>query len=400
MKKYGLLFIAMLFVASTPFIMGEEGQTEDIALLVSDNLADSAVAESIASQYASISIYYIEWGVYDQSVVDAIMEQSPTKVIILGGPMAVVTEVEEALSDLDVERIGGMDREETSLMAMQQFTNRYTQRNRVVVANGADEASIALALKSSLNAGCPMVFDDGTGLGASQRSQLEDTGITSIGRAGQGQGHGQDESVDEQSLQQYAQEAMTAAEEALNSLAAGDGDDASTAFTVLHANAIRKLESARNAYEEGNYGRAFGLAHAAQSMAQNALRKGPGENPTMGNLATKAEDWLETVTAMYDEAREEYASAEDPDEDVGALLDSAAEYIASATTCFEAGDYQCTISELALAKADIQRAKSGLGNGNGQGGPSNPGNNVPSETPGNGAPPENPGNGNGGGNKP
>lgn len=390
----------MLLVASIPLLMAAEEDGEDIALLVSDNLADSAVAESIANQYESLSIYYIEWGTFDQSVVDAILEQSPTQVIILGGPMAVVPEVEEALSSLDVVRIGGMDREETSLMAMQRFANRYQQQNRIVVANGAEESAIALALKSSLEAGTPMVFDNGMGLGEQRRTMLEDEGITSFGRAGKGQGYGQDESVDEQSLGQYAQQAIMDAENALNSLAAGDGDNASTAFTVLHANAIRKLESAQSAYGEGNYGRAFGLAHAAQSMAQNALRKGPGENPTMGNLATKAEDWLETVTAMYDEAREEYASAEDPDEDVGALLDSAAEYIASATTCFEAGDYQCTISELALAKADIQRAKSGLGNGNGQGGPSNPGNNVPSETPGNGAPPENPGNGNGGGNKP
>jgi hypothetical protein len=110
----------------------------------------------------------------------------------------------------------------------------------------------------------------------------------------------------------------------------------------------------------------------------------------MGNLATKAEDWLETVTAMYDEAREEYESAEDPDEEIGALLDEAAAHIDTATTCFEEGDYQCTINELALAKADIQNAKRELGAGNGPGG---------SPGQGNGAP-ENPGNGNGQGNKP
>jgi putative cell wall-binding protein len=390
MKKYGILCIAMLLVASIPLIMGAEEDGGDVALLVSDNLADSAVAESIANQYESLSIYYIEWGTYDQSVVDAILEQSPTQVIILGGPMAVVPEVEQALSGLDVIRIGGMDREETSLMAMQRFANRYQQQNRVVVANGAEESAIALALKSSLEAGTPMVFDDGMGLGEQRRAMLEDEGITAFGRAGKGQGHGQDESVDEQSLGQYAQQAITDAENALNSLAAGDGDNASTAFTVLHANAIRKLESAQTAYGEGNYGRAFGLAHAAQSMAQNALRKGPGENPTMGNLATKAEDWLETVTAMYDEAREEYESAEDPDEEIGALLDEAAAHIDTATTCFEEGDYQCTINELALAKADIQNAKRELGAGNGPGG---------SPGQGNGAP-ENPGNGNGQGNKP
>lgn len=115
--------VALMLFAAIPYVAAE---TETGMILVSDTNADCAVAETLADESGATIITTV-WGDFEQSVIDSIIETSPEEVIIIGGPMAVVEGYETQLEEngINVTRLGGQTRQQTSLTVFNQYRNRY-----------------------------------------------------------------------------------------------------------------------------------------------------------------------------------------------------------------------------------------------------------------------------------
>ncbi|MCD6558311.1 MAG: YfdX family protein [Palaeococcus sp.] len=100
-------------------VHGVSAQTSTIVILVSDNEADSAVADNIG-ELLNASVVETAWGAYDPKVSAQIVEKEPDFVIIIGGELAVPAEYEEDISTMGIETIrwAGQNREETSFRAV------------------------------------------------------------------------------------------------------------------------------------------------------------------------------------------------------------------------------------------------------------------------------------------
>ncbi len=371
----------VLLLGSTIPVAFADDSSETTVLLVSNNLADSAVAESIANQIEDVIIFYTEWGQFVPSVADAIAQLCPSQVLILGGPMAVVSEYESALAGLDVVRIGGEDRKETSFMAMEGLINRYSLKNKVVVANGGDENAIATALNESFKAGCPIIFINGNEVSNETKGKLKKEGITSYSLALGADGEDEEEPEDPEDepeeedvvdvdVMARAQEMISLAEESINALLASITDNPSTAVMVLSANAVNKLERAIAAMEEGKYGRAYGLSNAANTLANNAIRildssseEGDSSGTMLGNLAQKALDWIAEVSDKRDAAYESYGDTLVDYPEVADMLSQVDGLITNAQQYYDAGDYESALNELIKAKEILHNVSTNDSNG-------------------------------------
>ncbi|MHC1599149.1 MAG: hypothetical protein ACXQT0_06225 [Candidatus Methanofastidiosia archaeon] len=375
-----LAFMVLLLGSTIPVAFAGDS-SETTVLLVSNNLADSAVAESISNQMEDVIIFYTEWGQFVPSVVDAIVQLCPSQVLILGGPMAVVSEYESALEGLDVVRIGGKDREETSFMAMKGLINRYLLKHKVVVANGADENAIATALNESLKAGCPIVFITGNEVSNETKGKLKKDGITSyslaLGAEGEDEETPEDQEEDPEEegvvdidVMARAQEMIALAEESISVLTASITDNPPTAVMVLYANAVNKLERAIAAMEEGKYGRAYGLSNAANTLANNAVRildssfeEEDSSGTMLGNLAQKALDWITEVSDKRDAAYEAYGDTLVDYPEIADMLTQVDELITNTQQYYNAGDYESALNELIKAKEILHNVSTYDSNG-------------------------------------
>lgn len=114
-------------------------------ILVSDNSADYATALQLA-EALNATVITTEWGIYNESVVSEILNLSPDKVIVVGGPLAVVnnytTELEN--NNIEVIRVGGQDRYQTNGLVLEQFKNQIRERfnNTACVCHGFDEVAL------------------------------------------------------------------------------------------------------------------------------------------------------------------------------------------------------------------------------------------------------------------
>lgn len=106
-------------------------------LLVSDNNADFAVASAISSDI-NAAVVLTKWGSYNESVLSAIINASPRKVVIIGGKAAVPETYIDALKNagIDVKVVGGKTRQETSIEAYKEF-KKELKKKPIVVAGMA-----------------------------------------------------------------------------------------------------------------------------------------------------------------------------------------------------------------------------------------------------------------------
>lgn len=118
---------------------GEWGQTAIVASGGDSNFAD-ALSISPYSNFAKAPIFLASktTGLNSESI-DAILNDGFTKVLIVGGTAAVPTVVETQLADMEVERLGGADRYETSSLLAEyshDISDGELSFDKLVVATG------------------------------------------------------------------------------------------------------------------------------------------------------------------------------------------------------------------------------------------------------------------------
>lgn len=151
---FGLLVIGMTFGVEGAYASETQAATAEgvTVILVSDNVADSAIAQYLANLTGAV-VVTTTWGAYDPNVTAEILAYAPDKVVIIGGPKAVV---DEYITDLEeygitVYRWWGKNRYETNIAVINNATKVLGLRfNATVVAPGNDSASIEVSLKLAL----------------------------------------------------------------------------------------------------------------------------------------------------------------------------------------------------------------------------------------------------------
>ena len=147
-------------------------------VLVSDNCADQCTALEVADAL-NATVITTEWGIYNESLIDEILALNPDKVIIIGGPLAVVENYTTALENvgITVERIGGSNRYETNANVTLRFQNqfRYAFGNNttVCVCHGFDDIALNETMGLIKNGTCLVLLTNGVNLSVEpQKLQL------------------------------------------------------------------------------------------------------------------------------------------------------------------------------------------------------------------------------------
>ena len=141
---FGLLMIGMTIGVGS--VHAEEGVT---VILVSDNAADNAIASYLANLTGAI-VVTTTWGIYDPNVTAEILSYAPDRVIIIGGPDAVVGEYIADLEEynLSVYRWWGANRYETDISVMDNATKLFGLKfNASVIVPGNDSLAVKTALR-------------------------------------------------------------------------------------------------------------------------------------------------------------------------------------------------------------------------------------------------------------
>ncbi|MBU7017254.1 MAG: hypothetical protein HXS44_07070 [Theionarchaea archaeon] len=129
-------------------------------VIVSNSDCDVAMAELLASVMEA-KIFKVEWGEFDEEALIELVEEDPETIIIIGGNMAVVDQVEEFLENLGfpIFRIAGRDRAETSLELYKNFRDYFNDDFAVIVVD-MNKASILRGKKQAMKSGVPLFFCD------------------------------------------------------------------------------------------------------------------------------------------------------------------------------------------------------------------------------------------------
>ena len=334
---------------SLNFISSEEENTgESIIVLVSDNFADGAVSHCIADKIGA-TIMFTPWGEYEQEIADMILSANPDEIYIIGGYSAVPNEYDEAFTDLNLTRIGGGDRSQTSMMILQHFKNMFQQEN-VHVVNGQDDNAIGKALQNALEKGSVFVYTNRLGDDEDVVSELDAMGMY-WGDSGIEKNNGQ---PSDEEMMASAEAAITDLNEKISQLLAIIPDYPSNAIIVLHSNAVEKFESATAAFDEGDYGKAYTYAKTGLIHANNALSMVDKGNFYKGNLSEKSGSHLEDLLEKRAQLEVYMALAEEVPEDLSSMITDLDALITEATECYEAGDYECTMNKVALANYELR----------------------------------------------
>jgi putative cell wall-binding protein len=129
-------------------------------VIVSNSDCDVAMAELLASVMEA-KIVKVEWGEFDEEALTEVVEEDPETIIIIGGNMAVVEQVQEFLENLGfpILRIAGRDRAETSLELYKNFKDYFNDDFAVIVVD-MNKASILRGKKQAMKSGVPLFFCD------------------------------------------------------------------------------------------------------------------------------------------------------------------------------------------------------------------------------------------------
>ncbi|NJE10382.1 cell wall-binding repeat-containing protein [Thermococcus sp. MAR1] len=291
-KGVALLFGLMLVTTTLSFGGVAAADRPVTVILVSDNEADCALAEYLANVTGAI-VVTTEWGTYDPNVTAEIMSYAPDDVIIIGGPDAVVEQYVNDLLDLNitVERWWGQNRYETNIAVIGNATLklRIKFENSVIVVPGNDTGAIKEALRRAIKVHGIIIFANDTTdpMRIMAKFQIMPRNITVIHsrvmmRVAERirermKTHANITEIKVNVTPEMALEAINASEERLET--AKEMLDNVTLdpreemlVTRMLALAERELENAKDAYDMGKYGRAYGQAIAAKAHAEFVIR--------------------------------------------------------------------------------------------------------------------------------
>ncbi|MFQ5901804.1 MAG: hypothetical protein ACE5IH_09645 [Thermodesulfobacteriota bacterium] len=232
-------------------------------ILTSDNTADYAVARVWAEKIGA-GLVTTPWGSMTSDAVSGVISSGASVVYVVGGSVAVPNAEEELKGyGLSIIRVGGANREETSLLVAERFSAA-----RAVVLDGYDSAAMEDAVTVGKVEGSPIVFlhrgdaDAGTKLRRTGIGEitlipnpaLEDDVRDSIKNAGI--------KITEltRAVKNAVQEAIDLAEERINdteALVRSIKDGPSLAAARLLVEAKIRLSQAKEAFTDGNYKEAF-----------------------------------------------------------------------------------------------------------------------------------------------
>jgi len=273
----GLLILAALMAMLAPV----HAQEVSIAVLVSDNPADYAVAQLLAEKL-NATLVVTPWGVLTDEAVAEIEASGATLVYVVGGPVAV-PDVEVKIK-VEVKRIAGKDRYETAAIA----ASLWNATEEAIIVEGMDEYGIREALKRAKALGVPILLVKDDDVPEEVREAVKrlkakrvhlipapDMNHTRIKE--ELKEHVEDIEESRVDMQERAAEAI---EDAREEIAEVEAELNTTNITTgwelaaakLLITAKRHLKEAEEAYNQSLFGRAFGLAVAAENKAEAADR--------------------------------------------------------------------------------------------------------------------------------
>ncbi|WP_056933703.1 cell wall-binding repeat-containing protein [Thermococcus barophilus] len=292
-KKAVSMVFVFLIMATALTLRPVSAATETIVILVSDNEADCALANYIANLTGDVNIVVVKthWGVYDPNITAEIISYAPDEVIIIGGPVAVPEEYVEDLQNLgiSVERWWGQNRYETDLAVIKNATVRFQLQlqNRVILVAGTDLAGIEKALQLAIRERAMIVLVNQTTniTKIMERLRLRAGNFTIMGTPFTNQTmlrireqlreHLKECNCTEIHVNMTAERALEAiqvAEKALTTAKELAENTTNPAVENILTIAEKQLEDAKDAYNSGKYGLAYGLAIAAKSKAEVVTR--------------------------------------------------------------------------------------------------------------------------------
>ncbi|WP_324735843.1 hypothetical protein VFC49_01260 [Thermococcus sp. SY098] len=298
-KILALLFGFLVLASATPLsrAQSETATSLNLVILVSDNEADHALAEKIA-EYLNASVVVTPWGIYDPNVTSEIVARAPDLVLVIGGPNAVVDQYLSDLQDLGIPyvRRWGANRYETNLAVLQYLFENYSElmKNvKVVIVYGEDVTAIRKAENITGRTIIIYVDKDNFENQTQILNLLNITGVIIINTPYSGN---ITEKVRERVREKLnanvtcenvtisAEDALLAIQIAENRTALAESLIANTSIPAaekLLEKAKDHLQEAKEAYNETKYGKAYGLAIAAKSLAEVVIKMGSEEMQVM-----------------------------------------------------------------------------------------------------------------------
>ncbi len=296
-KSMALLFSLMMIATGLAFsgVSAAESNGSVTVILVSDNAADSALAEYIANMTGAI-VVTTPWGVYDPNVTAEIMAYAPDQVIIIGGPAAVLEQYVEDLKDLNVtvERWWGRNRYETDIAVMGNATVKLHLKfqGSAIIAPGNDSAAIRKAFLEAVKARGVIIYANNTTdpvrimgrFGITPKNitivhtmVMKGVTLKILQRIGHGNSTVVVKEVDVNVTREMALEEINKTKERIEyakkllANATLSPHDERMAEKMLRASE-EGLMRAEEAFNQGKYGRAYGLAIAAEAHADFVVR--------------------------------------------------------------------------------------------------------------------------------
>jgi len=143
----------MLLLLIILISFGAAAAQESVIILVSNNAADHAAADVWAKKL-NVILVVTPWGTLSQNAINEIASSGSKIVYVIGGHVAVPN-AESALSNLglSVLRIGGKDREETSILIAERFSPQ-----KAVLVNGYDVQGVQDSASIAKIENMPLIF--------------------------------------------------------------------------------------------------------------------------------------------------------------------------------------------------------------------------------------------------
>lgn len=361
-KVFALLFGALLLASIMPL---SQAQSLSIVILVSDNEADSALAEELA-EVLNATVVVTTWGVYDPNVTAEIMSYAPDKVIIIGGPDAVPKDYETDLGELGVSYVRwyGENRYETNLEVLKKAIEEYPELFegvKIVIAHGRDLGAIkqakgiegkkfVLYVDNNLTNTTEII---GTLLKTKSviiiKSPLMDNKTAEEVRE-RVRERVRDGNITEENVTITPEMAWEAIQVAINRTETAKEmlDDLPVpAAKRLIELAEKKIQIANESYNEGKYGKAYGQAIAAKAHAEAVIK-----------LASK--EWQKVIHARVDIQLEKEVHRLEVKikvlEKAGIDVTQIKEKIDAAKAAIQAGDYDTARELIEDAKNMLREA--------------------------------------------
>jgi len=285
---FAIFALAILSVASADVIAQTE--PEGTLILTSAVPADAAVSELLTEKLDAERII-TDWGTFTDEILDTIEQINPETLIIVGGenaiPETAEIEIGKLEAEIKIERLAGEDRFETALLVAERG---WETAEFVFIVDGNDRIAIEEIKIKARAEGAPILFTTPDGLPENvkiriktklevKRVQVKLSPDTDQEEIENDLNEADVEEVEIEEVgnaEERAREAIEDAEKEITDLeeelAEVEADANSVAAEVLHRNALRNLERARNAFEENKFGKAFGQAVSAEVVAENAER--------------------------------------------------------------------------------------------------------------------------------